>query len=517
MDSTTASEAIPIPVGRIETPAGLRVGNYKIIRIVGEGGFGIVYEAEQLAPVRRVVALKVLRPGRDSTEALARFQTEQQALASMEHPGIATLFDAGILELPGTAHRSPYFAMELVRGDPIDDFCDRRRLPILNRIELIRQACAAIDHAHRRGILHRDIKPSNILVTYVDGEATVKVIDFGIAKALIGAIAGDRAVTQDGQFIGTLHYASPEQLLGDHSRLDARSDVYSLGVVLYRLVAGVFPLAGDTAARFPETAYSRVQSMNSPPKPTTRLRELTEELPRLAYLRRTGPDELLRLLRDDLQDILLSALQREPEHRYNTTADLADDLGRFSGSRPLRPMPFRSRSPAYRIAKWSQRWRVLEQVKFAITTVCSLVSFVCFASIILLTADYVGSLRLFGEYGPNGLDFVGVLRMNIDAAVLCAVTLLAAHYYDRGRVLPVLIATAMLGLLAGWALGSFSGLIDFPAGGLLEDVYHRRTFTLIYMCFYVPLFLASLACIPIAAITSRYAPQPSRRAVVTHA
>jgi serine/threonine protein kinase/tetratricopeptide (TPR) repeat protein len=337
---------------------GARIGSYTIVRFLGEGGFGAVYLAEQERPVRRTVALKVIKPGMDTRQVIARFEAERQALAMMGHPNIARVFDAGT-----TAAGRPYFVMEWVPGVPITDYCDEKRLPTRQRLELFVQVCRAVQHAHTKGIIHRDIKPTNILVAEGDdGQPLPKVIDFGIAKATDHdqRLSEHTCQTDARQMIGTPQYMSPEQAEGGGSGggdVDTRSDVYSLGVLLYQLLTGTTPFDGHELRGKSFVEMQRMLREVEPPKPSTRLGALGETLlPTVAAQRGTEPRRLSQIVRGELDWIVMKALEKERGRRYETASDLASDVERY-----LRDELVRARPPsrAYLLRKIVRRHRVL--------------------------------------------------------------------------------------------------------------------------------------------------------------
>jgi eukaryotic-like serine/threonine-protein kinase len=333
-------------------PAGAVIGRYKLVEVIGEGGYGTVYLAEQEEPVRRQVALKVIKLGMDTKQVIARFEAERQALALMEHPNIAKVFDAG-----ATASGRPFFVMELVRGVPITDYCDRANLSPVERLDLFIQVCQAIQHAHQKGIIHRDIKPSNILVAEQDGKAVPKVIDFGIAKATAGqALGGQTLLTAFEQFIGTPAYMSPEQAQAEGQDVDTRSDIYSLGVLLYELLTGRLPFGVKGLLEAGVNEMRRIIGQEAPPKPSTRLSTLgAEDLSRVAKRRCLEPVKLIQLVRGDLDWIVMKCLEKERGRRYGTAESLAEDLGRH-----LRHEPVEAAAPGamYRVGKFVRRHRV---------------------------------------------------------------------------------------------------------------------------------------------------------------
>ena len=313
--------ALPIPNAPVEKP-GDRIGRYKLLEQIGEGGFGVVWMAEQEEPVRRRVALKIIKLGMDTQEVVARFEAERQALAMMDHPGIASVFDGG-----ATDTGRPYFVMELVKGVPITNYCDANKLSTRERLELFIKVCQAVQHAHQKGVIHRDLKPTNILVTVKDDRPVPKVIDFGVAKATQARLTEKTLFTQFRQWIGTPAYMSPEQTGLASLDVDTRSDVYSLGVLLYELLTGRTPF--DTQ-KLLEKGYEAVMQTireEEPPKPSTRLGTLAvEELGAVAARRGSEPARLSRLVRGDLDWIVMKALEKDRRCRYETPAAFAQDV-----------------------------------------------------------------------------------------------------------------------------------------------------------------------------------------------
>jgi serine/threonine protein kinase len=341
--------AIPPSVPRPgEVVVGDRIGRYKLLQQIGEGGCGAVYMAGQEEPVRRRVALKVIKLGMDTKEVIARFEAERQALALMDHPNIARVFDGG-----ATDTGRPYFVMELVRGVPITKFCDEHNFPTEKRLELFTQVCHAVQHAHQKGIIHRDLKPSNILVTVNDAEPVPKVIDFGIAKATQGRLTDQTLFTAFEQFIGTPAYMSPEQAEMTSLDVDTRSDIYSLGVLLYELLMGRAPFDPKTliAAGFDEVR--RIIREVDPPRPSTRLSTLTDvDRATIAKQRGLEPAQLSKLLSGDLDWIVMRCLEKDRRRRYETANGLALDVKRY-----LRDEPVLARPPGniYRFQKLVRR------------------------------------------------------------------------------------------------------------------------------------------------------------------
>jgi serine/threonine protein kinase len=346
------------------------IGPYRLLKRIGEGGFGEVWLARQDEPVRRHVALKIIKPGMDSRQVVARFEAERQALAMMDHPNIAKILDAGTTESEtsgfpvGFTHSTlpgrPFFVVELVHGSRITDHCDQHQVSTRDRIRLFLLVCGAVQHAHQKGIIHRDLKPSNILVTLHDGTASVgvpKVIDFGIAKAMEQDLTDKTLFTQFAQFLGTPAYVSPEQADSRTGDVDTRSDIYSLGVLLYELLVGRTPFDAAVMVHGGIESLRRILREEEPVKPSTRLKALTaEERAATARRRQSEPLKLCHELSGDLDWIVLKCLEKDRSRRYETANDLAMDLRRFLANEPVAARP---PSTGYRIRKTWQRHKLL--------------------------------------------------------------------------------------------------------------------------------------------------------------
>ena len=336
------------PAAGASEKAGTQIGPYKLLKEIGHGGFGSVYMAEQVSPVRRWVALKVIKLGMDTRAVISRFEAERQALAMMDHANIARVFDAG-----ATESGRPYFVMELVRGESITAYCDQNNLGIAERLGVFVQVCHAVQHAHSKGIIHRDIKPGNVLVATEDGQPHAKVIDFGIAKATQHTLTEKTVFTDFRQFIGTPEYMSPEQAEGSLN-IDTRSDVYSLGVLLYELLTGTTPFDSKTLR---SAAYGEIQRIIrevEPPKPSSRLSR-SGTLAEVAHRRRTEPGRLGALVRGDLDWIVMRCLEKERSRRFDTASAMAADIARHLAGQPVEAAP---PGTAYRVQKFIARNRL---------------------------------------------------------------------------------------------------------------------------------------------------------------
>jgi serine/threonine protein kinase/Tfp pilus assembly protein PilF len=327
---------------------GTVIGPYKLLQQIGEGGMGVVFMAEQTEPIQRTVALKIIKPGMDTRQVIARFEAERQALAMMDHPNIAKVLDAGTTE-----SGRPYFVMELVKGIPITKYCDDHKLSLRERLELFKPVCAAVQHAHQKGIIHRDIKPSNVLIAEYDSHATAKVIDFGVAKATAQRLTERTMFTEFGQVIGTVEYMSPEQAKLNQLDIDTRSDIYSLGVLLYELLTGSTPFEQK---RLREAAFDEVLRIireEEPPKPSSKLTS-SETLPSIAANRHTEPARLSNDVHGDLDWIAMKALEKDRARRYDSAANFAADIERHLNDQPVEAGP---PSAVYRFRKFVKRNR----------------------------------------------------------------------------------------------------------------------------------------------------------------
>ncbi|MBX7104363.1 MAG: serine/threonine-protein kinase [Gemmataceae bacterium] len=367
-------------VRRVETPwtvsPGSVIGPYSLHELIGEGGMGVVFRAEQTEPIRRVVALKIIKPGMGTAQVVARLERERQALALMDHPNIARILDAGVTggrgasateKAPGYpqagyASGSPYFAMELIHGIPITNYCDEHQLTPRQRVELFIPVCQAVQHAHQKGIIHRDIKPSNVLVTQIDGRAVPKIIDFGVAKALDRKLTDWSKDTNIGAIIGTLEYMSPEQAVPSEADVDTRSDIYSLGVLLYELLTGTTPLQRKKLKAGALLEALRIIREEEPQKPSTRI-STVDELPSIAANRGLEPRQLSGVVRGDLDWIVMKSLEKDRNRRYQTANGLARELQRHLCNEPVEARP---PNAIYRFGKWVRRNRAA----FVATAAC---------------------------------------------------------------------------------------------------------------------------------------------------
>jgi eukaryotic-like serine/threonine-protein kinase len=347
-DRLASAGAVGLP--GIAEGVGSTIGSYRLLQLLGEGGFGEVYLAEQRDPVIRRVAVKVIKLGMESKEIVARFEAERQALAMMDHPGVARFFDSGMTE-----RGRPFFAMEFVPGVPITDYCDRMKLTTRERLQLFIDVCEAVQHAHQKGIIHRDLKPSNILVSDGDGRYAPKVIDFGIAKAVSGRLTERTLFTEQGRLIGTPEYMSPEQAGTTGVDVDTRTDIYSLGVVLYQLLIGALPFDPTTLRSAGYAEILRIIREVEPPRLSVKLSKLGAERTEVSARRQIDPDELRRQLQGDLDWITMRAMDKDRNRRYQSCGELATDIRRYLNSEPVIARP---PSVMYNATKFVRRHRV---------------------------------------------------------------------------------------------------------------------------------------------------------------
>ncbi len=380
LESPPPALAATVAESTVSERPGTVIGPYKLLEQIGEGGFGVVFMAEQMEPIRRKVALKVLKPGMDTRQVIARFEAERQALALMDHPNIARVLDAGTVGQafqrdaeresqagkPDLRCGRPYFVMELVRGPSMTDYCDQHNLPVRERLELFVDVCQAVQHAHQKGIIHRDIKPSNVLVTLHDGKPVVKIIDFGIAKAMGQQLTEKTLFTNFAQMIGTPLYMSPEQAEMSGLDVDTRSDIYSLGVLLYELLTGTTPFDKERLKQASFDEIRRIIREEEPPKPSTRMSECSPHAPRedsvtrsvtttltsVAAQRQSDSRKLSRLFRGELDWIVMKALEKDRNRRYETASAFAADVGRYLKDEAVLACP---PSAWYRWRKFAQR------------------------------------------------------------------------------------------------------------------------------------------------------------------
>jgi WD40 repeat protein/serine/threonine protein kinase len=364
----------------IEGP-GTTIGNYKLLEQIGEGGMAVVYMAEQEKPLRRRVALKIIKLGMDTRQVIARFEVERQALAIMEHPNIAKVLDAGTTETG-----RPYFVMELVRGVSISKYCDKNKLDTKQRLDLFVQVCNAVQHAHQKGIIHRDIKPSNIMVTLRDGKPVPKVIDFGIAKATSQRLTEKTLFTRYAQMIGTPAYMSPEQAEFSELDIDTRTDIYSLGILLYELLTGATPFSEEQLREAGYIEMQRIIREEEPLKPSTKLSTLGDTLTDVAEHRKASPDSLQKLVRGDLDWIVMKSLEKDRTRRYDATAELVADIARHLNNEPVLASP---PSTIYRIRKFVRKHR--GTVAAVLTIIAVLIAgFMVSTTLYFFAADALG-------------------------------------------------------------------------------------------------------------------------------
>ncbi len=371
LDAATGETTQIDPARRLDHPQ--KIDRYRLLDLLGEGGMGTVYLAEQTEPIRRRVALKLIKLGMDSKQIVARFESERQALALMNHPNVAKVYDAGLSE-----DGRSFFVMEHVSGVPITDYCDRNRLAIRDRLGLFIQTCEALQHAHQKGIIHRDVKPSNVLVSVEDDAARVKVIDFGVAKATSQKLTERTVYTQQGILIGTPEYMAPEQAGITALDVDTRADIYSLGVLLYELLVGALPFDSKALRGASDLEMLRIIREVEPPRPTTRIASLGGTANEIARRRRTDAPSLTRELRGELEWITLRAIEKDPARRYPAASELAADIRRYLSGEPVLARP---QTAVYRLKKFVRRnWGAVAAAS---------------AVVLALTAGLIVSTRLY--------------------------------------------------------------------------------------------------------------------------
>ncbi len=360
LETPVANDVTELGTSSLSEGAGTIVGPYKLLQQIGEGGMGVVFMAEQQRPVQRMVALKIIKPGMDTRQVIARFEAERQALALMDHPNIAKVLDAGATETG-----RPYFVMELVKGVPITDYCDEHHLTPRERLDLFVPVCQAVQHAHQKGIIHRDLKPSNVMIALFDGRPVPKVIDFGVAKATGRKLTERTMFTEYGAVVGTVEYMSPEQAELNQLDIDTRSDIYSLGVLLYELLTSMTPFDKGRLRSAAFMEMLRIIREEDPPKPSTRL-STTKELATIAADRGLEPRKLSGAMRGDLDWIVMKCLEKDRNRRYETANGLALDVQRFLDDEPVLAVP---PSPAYRLRKYMRKNRAMLTTTAAIVAI----------------------------------------------------------------------------------------------------------------------------------------------------
>ena len=427
LQDSEAEESVPTAsLGAVLERPGGQIGRYKLLSVLGEGGMGMVYLAEQEGQIRRKVALKVIKPGMDSKRIIARFETERQALALLDHPNIAQVYDAGTTE-----SGRPYFVMEHVKGSPITEYCDRHKLNIEDRLILFQQVCAGLQHAHQKGIIHRDIKPSNILVSAGGDKAVPKIIDFGVAKAIAAPLTERTLFTEDSQLLGTPEYMSPEQADMASEDIDTRSDIYSLGVLLYILLAGILPYDSKTFRGGGVEHIRRIIRETDPKTPSTRLTKLGKEARKLAENRRTEIGILAKNLRRELEWIPLKAMRKDRAERYRSASELADDIENYLNGAPLIAGP---PGAGYKMKKFVRRNKML--VSGVVAVLIVLLMGVIISSVLAIgQARALAENQLITDFLENdvlgSIDKAGIDEATVEYTLDAASKTLEIRFKDK--------------------------------------------------------------------------------------
>ena len=412
-----------LSIGAPGRMAASQIGPYRLLQVLGEGGMGEVWLAEQTKPIHRTVALKLIKTGMDTKAVVARFESERQALALMDHPNIARVFDAG-----ATPEGRPYFVMEYVPGLAITEYCDKHRLTIAERLELFVQVCEGVQHAHQKAIMHRDLKPSNVLVVEQDNKAVPKIIDFGLAKATAQRLTDKTMFTELGMMLGTPEYMSPEQADQTEQNIDTRTDVYSLGIILYQLLVGMLPFEGQAARAGTLEAILRMIREQEPPKPSTKIRSLGDASNALAEKRHEEPRLFARHLRGELDWITMRALEKDRARRYSSPAELVADIQRHLNDEPVLAGP---PSAMYRASKFVRRHRF-----GVISAATVLLLLIAFAAAMAVQARRIAKERdranRQAEVAERVTDFMTSIFKVSDPSAARGNTITAREILDKG-------------------------------------------------------------------------------------